>query len=126
MNLLQKQKWLPAFAMMGLIFFFSSRTSSELPNYGLWDTLIKKGGHVFGYFLLSLADHYWFDGKKLNGVSAAIGYAFLDEFHQSFTYGRHPSLVDVLVFDGAGVLTGALLYDRFVEFIRTRVQILHR
>lgn len=67
-----------------------------------------------GYGLLSLA--YWyamgFDGKK-SWVAwlLAILYAFTDEYHQSFTPGRHPSLVDVLLFDGGGgALTLAATY----------------
>lgn len=125
MNFLRKQKWIPAVVVMAVIFYFSSRTSTDLPNYGIWDTLIKKCGHVIGYFLLSITDHYWFGGQKKKAIPAAIGYALLDEFHQSFTAGRHPSLLDVFIYDGLGILIGTLVYDKLMKFIRTRARILH-
>ena len=58
-----------------------------------------------GYGLLAGA--YWyglgFDRKKswLAWLLAVL-YAATDELHQSFTPGRHPSPVDVLLFDGGG------------------------
>ena len=48
-------RWLPAVLVMAVIFVFSSIPSDELPNFGLWDLLVKKGGHVLGYGLLALA-----------------------------------------------------------------------
>ena len=47
-------RWIPAWLMMGLIFFASSRTASQLPYFGEFDVLIKKGGHALGYALLAL------------------------------------------------------------------------
>jgi VanZ family protein len=99
------QRWIPTIVMMTLIFFASSTPSKQLPSYGVWDTLVKKGGHMTGYGLLSVAIWYGFnfDGKK--GWLAwllAVLYAASDEFHQSFTPGRHPSVVDVFLFDGGG------------------------
>ncbi len=58
-----------------------------------------------GYALLAGA--YWyglgFDPRKswLAWILAVL-YAASDEFHQSFTPGRHPSPVDALLFDGGG------------------------
>jgi len=97
--------WLPAVLMMAVIFGFSSTPSIELPNFGLWDVLVKKGGHMLGYGLLALA--YWagLRFEKRRGWLAlllAVFYAITDEFHQFFVPGRHPSVVDVLVFDGGG------------------------
>jgi VanZ family protein len=98
-------RWIPALGLMLVIFLVSATPSQELPNYGFWDFLVKKGGHATGYGLLAAA--YWyalgFDLKK--GWLAwllAVLYAASDEFHQSFTPGRHPSPVDVLLFDGGG------------------------
>ena len=105
-------RFLPAVLMMGIIFAFSSTPSQELPNFGFWDTLVKKGGHMLGYGLLALA--YWYGlsgepgGHKTRPYVLAyilvILYAISDEFHQSFVPGRHPSWVDVLVFDGVGAI----------------------
>lgn len=110
--MLKLPRWLPAVALMSAIFTFSSTPSSGLPNYGFWDTLVKKGGHVAGYALLALSYWYWmgFDPKK--GWLAwllAVLFAATDEFHQSFTPGRNPSLKDVLVYDNLGALLAVLL-----------------
>lgn len=51
-------RWFPALALMAAIFIFSSVPSEEMPSFGFWDTLVKKGGHAAGYGLLALT--YWF------------------------------------------------------------------
>jgi VanZ family protein len=99
-------RWLPAILMMAAIFIFSSIPSTEMPNFGFWDLLVKKGGHATGYGLLALS--FWFALKWdrrwiwLAFVLTAL-YAGSDEFHQSFVLGRHSSLVDVGI-DSAGAL----------------------
>ncbi|PWH12025.1 MAG: hypothetical protein DDG60_15180 [Anaerolineae bacterium] len=105
-------RWLPALILMAVIFALSSTPSTDLPNYGFWDALVKKGGHVAGYTLLSLS--YWyglgFDPQK--GWLAwllAVLYAITDEVHQAFTPGRTPSATDVLVFDAFGALLGCAI-----------------
>jgi VanZ family protein len=100
-------RWLPTILVMMTIFIFSSIPSQELPKFGFWDTLVKKGGHVIGYGLLALS--YWFamkwDRKRiwLAFLFSAL-YALSDEFHQSFVPGRHPSWLDALVIDNGGAL----------------------
>jgi len=100
-------KWIPALIVMGIIFLFSSQPSKNLPDFGLIDTLMKKGGHMLGYGLLAFS--YWFsfdwERKKRSLVWLfALLYAMTDEFHQSFVSGRHPSMWDVLIFDNLGAL----------------------
>lgn len=105
-------RWLPAVVLMTAIFLFSSTPSSNLPDYGFWDMLVKKGGHVAGYALLALSYWYWmrFDPKKVwLAWLLAVLYAATDELHQSFTPGRHPSFEDVLIFDNLGALLGVLM-----------------
>ena len=107
--MLKYRRWIPAIVMMAIIFVASSTPSSELPNYGFWDMLVKKGGHMMGYGLLSIAWWYGFSFDSKKGWLAwllAFIYAISDEFHQSFTPGRNPSAVDVLFFDGGGALVG--------------------
>jgi Predicted integral membrane protein len=98
-------RWFPAIAVMAVIFGFSSIPSQEMPNFGLWDLVVKKGAHMLGYGLLALA--YWyglhFDKHRWWLVLLiAVLYALSDEYHQSFVPGRHPSWVDALVIDGSG------------------------
>ena len=114
-------RWLPAVLVMAVIFAFSSIPSDEMPRFGLWDLLVKKGGHMLGYGLLTLA--YLFALSPRVGGHAvrpcvvafvlAVLYALSDEFHQSFVPGRHPSWVDAVLVDSAGAGLALLLYWRF-------------
>jgi VanZ family protein len=111
-------RWFPAILIMAVIFIASDTPSSKIPDYGMWDELVKKGGHMTGYGLLAGA--YWyglgFDRKK--GWLAwllAVLYAATDEFHQSFTPGRHPSPVDVLLFDGGGAALALMLIRQWLK-----------
>jgi hypothetical protein len=104
--------WLPAFLMMMTIFGFSSLPSNAMPDFGLMDLVVQKGGHVLGYGLLALA--YWFALRYDKRhwwlvLLMVVIYAASDEFHQSFVPGRHSSWVDALVFDGAGAVTALAL-----------------
>ena len=45
----------------------------------------------------------------------AVTYAVTDELHQSFVPGRHPSPVDVLLFDGLGAMLALTLLPRWVR-----------
>lgn len=98
-------RWCPAAVVMLTIFVLSAQTGYDLPNFGSWDYTVKKAGHFLGYGLLGLA--YW-RGFKLEPKRTrlawllAVLYAATDEFHQSFVAGRHPSALDVLLFDGGG------------------------
>lgn len=101
------KRWLPSFLLMAIIFGLSSTPSKEMPNFGLVDYLVKKGGHVLGYALLALAylrglnrKHPWL------AWTLTIAFAASDEFHQSFVAGRHAALSDVLLFDNLGSLLG--------------------
>jgi len=103
------RKWLPSLLVMGLIFWFSSQPSSNLPNFDWADKVIKKGGHILGYAMLAWS--YWnaLDMKPRKRWLAwllAILYAVTDEYHQSFVAGRSPSAWDVFIFDNIGALIG--------------------
>ena len=98
---------------MIVIFIFSSQPGDNLPNFLSWDRVIKKTGHAIGYGLLALSYFHYlkYDKRKywLAWLMALI-FSATDEFHQSFVPGRHPSVIDVLVFDNFGATFGLLLY----------------
>ncbi|NCN45447.1 MAG: hypothetical protein COU63_01845 [Candidatus Pacebacteria bacterium CG10_big_fil_rev_8_21_14_0_10_36_11] len=95
--------FLPAVAWASLIYYLSNQ--QILPGFtvDIWDFLLKKSAHIFVfaclYFLL-LMPYKKYDlaqGKAqwLIPLIIAILYAMFDEYHQSITPGRHPSLRDV-------------------------------
>lgn len=109
-------RWIPAFLMMVLIFMFSSRSSTQLPDFLDWDYVVKKTGHVIEYGLLALAFYFALRFEPKHRWTAwffAIFHAAMDEFHQSFVPGRHPSLIDVLVFDNLGASSVLWVYSIF-------------
>jgi VanZ family protein len=107
-------RWLPAFLLMGLIFFFSSLPASRIPYYGPLDTLVKKGGHAFGYALLALSYYYALPQRlskiyrMITAFLMAVLFALSDEYHQSFVEGRTSSLRDVAI-DGFGAAIALFL-----------------
>ena len=106
-------RWLPALLLMFTIFAFSSRTSSELPNFYDWDYFIKKSAHAIGYGLLALSYLHIFKWDKKYYRLAwllAVLYSATDEFHQSFVPGRHAAVTDVLVFDNLGAIIALTLH----------------
>jgi VanZ family protein len=108
-------RWGPACVMMALIFIASSQTKAQLPQFGAWDLLVKKSGHVLGYALLAVAYlHALANGRPVTArwlllaVGCACLYAVTDEFHQRFVSGRTASPVDVLIDTGGSSLGVAL------------------
>jgi VanZ family protein len=88
---------------MLLIFAASSIPKTQMPNFDVWDWLVKKTGHALGYGLLAAACLHGltFDGRALTrrhlwGTLAFCAlYAVSDEFHQRFVPGRGATPVDV-------------------------------
>ena len=111
-------RWLPAVATMVVIFMLSSLQSSQVPNFGLLDSLVKHGGHFLGYALLGATYSYALPrrfsaiAKGVLAIILALLYALSDEFHQSFVPGRNPSWFDIFV-DLLGASTAAFLMARY-------------
>ena len=115
-------RWWPALMMMALIFGASSLSKNELPNFGTWDLLGKKGGHVLGYTLLGSAYLRGLSASRrltwrlaVLALAGATLYAVTDEFHQLFVSGRTSSPVDVLIDTGgaaAGIAAWTLIQTR--------------
>lgn len=105
-------RWLPAIGMMAIIFAASNTPAQSIPNFGPVDVIVKKAGHMLGYGLLASAYWYGLHFKKDRwwlALLLAVLYAMTDEYHQIFIQGRHPSWMDVLVFDGGGAAIALLL-----------------
>jgi VanZ family protein len=97
--------WLPVAVWAGCIFYLSSVPHLRFMENDLWDFVVRKIGHmgVFGILARLMAralsgSSYW-SWKKIFSVSLTMTflYACTDEFHQSFTPGRHASMKDVTI-----------------------------
>ena len=107
---------------MVVIYVFSSLPSAELPNFNWADRIVKKGGHALGYGLLAVAYLRGLKGESSH-VSAcqilgawlmSVLYSATDEFHQSFTPGRHPAVTDVMI-DALGAGLALILAGRYYK-----------
>ena len=112
--------WGPAIVIMAVIFLLSATPSRILPNFGVSDTLVKKGAHMLGYALLTLAYMRGMSGLQAGGkqswkaaalslILAAL-YAMSDEYHQSFVPGRNSRWTDVGI-DAVGGTVGLILWS---------------
>jgi VanZ family protein len=111
-------RWVPALMLMSVIFYLSSLPSSDIPDFGWLDMVVKKGGHAGGFGALALAFAYGL-GDDLPrrrrftiAWSLSVAYALTDEFHQSFVLTRNASALDVLI-DSVGAATSLLLVFRY-------------
>lgn len=109
-------RWLLVFLWLGLIFIFSSTPADDLPSMPTvtWKFWAHRLGHLGEYSVLGILLWRAYTMERpagLKTVLAIIGAVFLlgafDEWHQSFTPGRTPQMIDV-VFDticgGVGIL----------------------
>ncbi|MDX8150346.1 VanZ family protein [Patulibacter brassicae] len=106
---------LPPLALMGVIWFLSSR--SDLGGSGGWLGLVlRKGAHMTEFGLLAVL---WARALRalwtprapvalVGGAAIALAWAITDELHQATVPGRHGTPVDVLI-DGGGIVVGTLL-----------------
>jgi len=112
--------WLPAIMWAAVIFSFSSNPTGRASEIHWEDFLIKKSGHIFVYsvltiFLYRAFFNYRF-GEKLSAKYTFVVnvlYAISDEFHQSFTPGREPTVRDILI-DSFAIVTVLYLILKYL------------
>lgn len=115
--------WLPTLAWAVLIYSFSSQPTLSTSNIYWQDFIIKKTAHLFVYAVLStliyrslrLTTHYSRPYLLLFTLALTLIYAVTDEFHQTFTLGREPTLRDVFI-DVAGGSLGLWLKQKSLDF----------
>lgn len=80
---------------------------------------VRKAAHMTEYFLLAIAISFPLYVYKVRGCwlvllagIVCVGFAGLDEYHQSFVAGRGPSVKDVGI-DSTGAFIGILLVQAF-------------
>ena len=108
------KNWLPPLIWAGLIFFLSHQPDLKSDLSFSWDLILRKLAHLTEYLVLTLLlvrafaqsfTQYQISFPKIlfwAGI-LSLGYAFSDEYHQTFILGREGSLRDVGV-DTLGIL----------------------
>ena len=112
--------WLPVILWAVVIFSFSAKPTTRTSEIYWQDFLVKKSAHVFEYGILTIL---LFRALKKGGIEKkeagvysvilAVLYALSDEFHQSFTPGREPTLRDVF-FDTTGSFLAVYIIWRYL------------
>ena len=96
---------------------FSKGLSNEMLNELIYQIhpLIRKTAHFTEFFALAVTVAFPLYVYKIRGIFLIIlgelfcvGVAFLDEYSQSFVFGRNPSYRDVMI-DSAGAFCGILI-----------------
>ena len=107
--------WLPVVVWAAVIFTLSSIPSLGT-GLGVWDTVLRKAGHMTEFAILG-ALLFRALGRELPAFAAGVAYAVTDEVHQHFVEGRHASPLDVAL-DAIGVALGILLIRRLCRHVR--------
>jgi VanZ family protein len=116
--------WLPVLVWAGVIFAFSATPNLRVAQSADVDFVVRKAGHMFVFGVLAVL--IW-RALAYSAVRRAMvwswvltaGYAASDEFHQSFTAGRHPSPVDAGI-DSVGALLFLVALALWLRGRRTR------
>ena len=100
--------WLPVLVWAAVIFGFSATPNLRVTQAADVDFVVRKAGHMFVFGVLAVLVWRALTPSVVRHAMVwswvlTAGYAASDEFHQSFTAGRHPSPVDVGI-DSFGAL----------------------
>jgi VanZ family protein len=109
-------RFIPAIIIFGLIWYLSNKPGLKSDYTPIIDFFLRKGAHILEYFLLYLALFWGFLDRKFNELSIhsfnylnnktfSIGFitTFLDEWHQTWVFGREGKPLDI-AFDLIGFL----------------------
>ena len=131
LKILQKLNlWLPVALWALLIFNFSSGRVPSVSDVYWQDFAFKKFGHILIYGALALLTYRALLGEGFSRKNAVITaillstmYGASDEFHQSFTRGREPTIRDVFI-DGIGATLFTMLTYRLLPLMPKEIRIL--
>ncbi|MCK5475097.1 MAG: VanZ family protein [Candidatus Pacebacteria bacterium] len=114
--------WFPVFICCAIIYYLSAipNLRSDLPNQ--WDFILRKIAHMAEYGILTafifrayLKSNGFTVKKSISfAIIFALTYAFTDEYHQTFVFGRQGSLNDVFI-DSLGIFFIAFLIYKKVK-----------
>ncbi len=107
---LKVKNWVLVFIWASFIFFLSHQPflKSGLPSQ--WDFILRKIAHISEYAILTwllirALKEYGLTNRKILilAISLSFLYAFSDEYHQTFIFGRQGAFRDVFI-DSVGIL----------------------
>lgn len=121
--------WIPVVIWTGVIFLFSTLVVVKSPEFNLEDFLIKKSAHFVEYGILALLLYRALINttdfsKKRAGILAllfVVFYGISDEYHQSFTPGREPTVRDIVI-DSLGGATSLFLIWKYLPKMPGRLR----
>ena len=107
---------------MGVIFYFSSLQGDGVRYvHSVWFYVERKGAHVVEFFILNLLlmnmlfrQYATKKGVAIISSGGALLYAFLDEIHQLFVFGREGKITDV-GFDSLGITLAVITFWIFIK-----------
>jgi VanZ family protein len=112
--------WLLVLVWAGFIFTLSATPDLRFAQADVVDFVVRKAGHMAAFGILAVLAWRAISYSRQRGAIAAslaltILYAASDEFHQSFTAGRHASPVDIGI-DSAGALIALLALTAWLRY----------
>jgi hypothetical protein len=119
---LRAHLWLPVLVWAGIIFWLSATPDLRVASADDLDFVVRKAGHMCAFGVLALLLWRALAPMELRGSGwglawvLAVAYAVSDEFHQSFTAGRHAALTDV----GIDAVGAALFLVGLAVWLRLR------
>jgi VanZ family protein len=116
--------WLPVLVWAAVIFGFSATPNLRVAQAADVDFVVRKAGHMFVFGVLAVVLWRALASSAVRRAMAwswvlTVAYAASDEFHQSFTAGRHPSPVDVGI-DSVGALLFLLALTLWLRIRQAR------
>lgn len=98
--------YLPLIFWCGVIFLLSSIPGLRISE-SVWDFILRKGAHIFMYFILFLLAYRAYPTFMIAFLFCSL-YALSDEIHQSFVASRSGNALDFLI-DSLGTSLGILV-----------------
>lgn len=107
--------WPPVFVWAFVIFSFSARPTMTTTEVFWQDFVVKKTAHIAEYGIFAVLLYRALRSEGIDKIKAGMWviviaaiYGLTDEFHQSFTPGRGPTVRDA-VFDTIGATTAIIV-----------------
>jgi VanZ family protein len=111
-------------ALMAALFWLSAQSDLDT-GLGTWDLVLRKLGHAVVFGGLTVLWCWALRPVRRNPVWIAggisLGYAIIDEYHQSLVEGRSGTAIDVGI-DAVGIVIASLIlrYDHRVRSVLER------